>query len=156
MSAKTLIGSLAGLALASLVSCSQHTTTQGQGKYRTRQVGAKTSTAVQQPLKTYHGIASWYSIKTNYGRTTASGRPLSNEAKTAAHKSLPFGTRVRITCLDNGKSEVVQITDRGPYTKGRIIDVTKGCAQRLGFVDRGITKVKVEVLSWGDWKYGKS
>jgi len=156
VSAKTLIGLLAGLALASLVSCSQHTMVQGPGGSRTKQIGAKTSTANQLPLKTYHGIASWYSIKTNYGRTTASGRPLSNEAKTAAHKSLPFGTRVRVTCLHNGKSEVVQITDRGPYTKGRLIDVTKGCAQRLGFFDRGITKVKVEVLSWGDWKYGKS
>lgn len=106
-------------------------------------------------LKTYTGLASWYSIKTNHGRTTASGRLLSNDAYTAAHKTLPFGTKVRVTSLFNGKSEVLRITDRGPYIKGRIIDVTIGSAKRLGFYSRGITKVKVEVLEWGTWKYKK-
>jgi len=106
-------------------------------------------------LKTYHGLASWYSIKTNHGRTTASGRLLSNNAYTAAHKTLPFGTKVRVTSLFNGKSEILRITDRGPYIKGRIIDVTIGSAKRLGFYSRGITKVKVEVLEWGTWKYKK-
>jgi rare lipoprotein A (peptidoglycan hydrolase) len=109
----------------------------------------------QSTLKTYYGLASWYSIKTNHGRTTASGRYLSNGAHTAAHKTLPFGTKVRVTSLFNGKSEILRITDRGPYVKGRIIDVTIGCAQRLGFYSRGITKVKVEVLEWGNWKYKK-
>jgi rare lipoprotein A len=61
-----------------------------------------------------------------------------------------------VTSLFNGKSEVLRITDRGPYVKGRIIDVTIGSAQRLGFYSRGITKVKVEVLEWGNWKYRKS
>ncbi len=106
-------------------------------------------------LKTYSGLASWYSIKTNHGRTTASGRLLSNDAYTAAHKTLPFGTKVRVTSLFNGKSEILRITDRGPYIKGRIIDVTIGSAKRLGFYSRGITKVKVEVLEWGTWKYKK-
>ncbi len=115
----------------------------------------KNQKAKKRALKTYHGIASWYSIKTNKGRTTASGRLLSNDAYTAAHKSLPFGTRVRVTTLFNGKSEILRITDRGPYVKGRIIDVTIGSAKRLGFYSRGITKVKVEVLSWGNWKYKK-
>ena len=107
-------------------------------------------------LKTENGIASWYSIKTNGNNTrTASGRPLSNSAYTAAHKTLPLGTKVRVTCLFNGKSEILTITDRGPYIKGRIIDVTIGSAKRLGFYNRGITKVKVEVLSYGNWKYKK-
>jgi len=105
---------------------------------------------------TYTGLSSWYSIKTNNNsRTTASGRLLSNDAYTAAHKTLPFGTKVRVTSLFNGKSEVLTITDRGPYVKGRIIDVTIGSAKRLGFYNRGITKVKVEVLSYGNWKYKK-
>jgi len=109
---------------------------------------------VSKSLKTYTGIASWYSVKTNGNNTkTASGRPLSNNAYTAAHKTLPFGTKVRVTSLFNGKSEVLTITDRGPYIKGRIIDVTIGSAKRLGFYGRGITKVKVEVLSYGNWKY---
>ena len=104
-------------------------------------------------LKTYYGLASWYSIQTNHGRTTASGRLLTNGGHTAAHKTLPFGSRVRVTSLFNGKSEILRITDRGPYAKGRLVDVTIGSAQRLGFYSRGLTKVKVEVLSYGDWKY---
>ncbi len=93
-----------------------------------------------------HGKASWYSIRTNYGTTTASGQRLSNTAATAAHKTLPMGTKVRVINEDNGRSEIVTITDRGPYVKGRIIDVTIGAAERLGFVNRGVVKVRVEVL----------
>jgi len=93
-----------------------------------------------------HGKASWYSTKTNFGTKTASGQRLSNSAATAAHKTLPMGTKVRVINESNGKSEVMTITDRGPYIKGRIIDVTIGAAERLGFVHRGITKVRVEVL----------
>jgi rare lipoprotein A len=92
------------------------------------------------------GKASWYSIKTNYGTKTASGKRLTNDGATAAHKTLPMGTKVRVTNQANGKSEVLTITDRGPYIKGRIIDVTIGAAERLGFVKRGVVPVKVEVL----------
>ena len=79
------------------------------------------------------GKASWYSVGTNSGTRTASGQRLSNEAATAAHKTLPMGTKVRVTNQSNGKSEIVTITDRGPYVRGRIIDLTIGCAERLGF-----------------------
>ena len=116
----------------------------------------KKEPAKKKSLKTLNGIASWYSVKTNGNNTrTASGRPLSNNAYTAAHKTLPFGTKVRVTSLFNGKSEILTITDRGPYIKGRIIDVTIGSAKRMGWYGRGITKVKVEVLSYGNWKYKK-
>jgi len=94
-----------------------------------------------------HGNASWYSVKTNSGMRTASGQQLSNTAATAAHKTLPLGSKVRVTNMDNGKAEVVTITDRGPYIRGRIIDVTVGVAERLGFVARGVASVKVEVLA---------
>lgn len=94
-----------------------------------------------------HGRASWYSTKTNGGTRTASGNKLHNDAATAAHKTLPFGTVVKITNKNNGKSEVVTITDRGPYIKGRIIDVTIGTAKRLGFVKSGTVPVTVEVLT---------
>lgn len=93
-----------------------------------------------------HGKASWYGIRCNGGTRTASGERLTNGAATAAHKTLPMGTQVRVTNLANGKSEVVRINDRGPYTKGRVIDVTEGVAQRLGFLARGTVSVKVEVL----------
>ena len=93
-----------------------------------------------------HGKASWYSIRTNRGTKTASGERLDERAATAAHKTLPMGTKVRVTNLKNGNSEVVRINDRGPYIKGRIIDVTIGTAERLGFVRSGVVPVKVEVL----------
>jgi rare lipoprotein A len=93
-----------------------------------------------------HGKASWYGVRCNGGTKTASGERLSNSASTAAHKTLPMGTKVRVTNLSNGKSEIVRINDRGPFKKGRVIDVTEGVAQRLGFYSRGIVPVKVEVL----------
>jgi len=93
-----------------------------------------------------HGKASWYSIRTNSGTRTASGKRLCDHGATAAHKTLPMGTKVRVTNQSNGKSEVVTITDRGPYIRGRIIDLTIGCAERLGFRQRGVAPVKVEVL----------
>jgi rare lipoprotein A len=100
-----------------------------------------------QVKATEQGKASWYSIKTNYGTSTASGQRLCNNAPTAAHKTLPMGTKVRVTNLANEKSEIVTINDRGPFIKGRVIDVTIGTAEKLGFVRRGIAPVKVEVLS---------
>lgn len=93
-----------------------------------------------------HGKASWYGIRCNGGTHTASGETLRNHAPTAAHKTLPMGTKVRVTNLANGKSEIVRINDRGPYIHGRIIDVTEGVAKRLDFFKRGIVRVKVEVL----------
>ena len=93
-----------------------------------------------------HGRASWYSIACNGGRHTASMEALSDHANTAAHKSLPMGSWVRVTNLRNGKSEVVRINDRGPYIRGRIIDVTIGVARKLDFVHSGVVPVKVDVL----------
>lgn len=92
------------------------------------------------------GIASWYSVKCNGGTHTASGQKLHNYSNTAAHKTLPFGTKVKVTNLRNGKSEIVKINNRGPFIKGRIIDVTIGVAEKLGFKKNGIVKVKVEIL----------
>lgn len=100
--------------------------------------------------KTLHGEASWYEIKCNGGTHTASGIPLRNDAMTAAHKTLPMGTIVRVTNLRNDKSVILKITDRGPYIKGRIIDVTKGAAQKLEFIHKGIVKCKLEVLEKPD------
>ncbi len=87
------------------------------------------------------GIASYYS-----GRQTASGERMSSRALTAAHKTLPFGTRVRVTNLNNRRSITVRINDRGPFARGRIIDLTKRGANALGFRRQGLAKVRVEVL----------
>ena len=99
-----------------------------------------------QVSKVEHGKASYYSIRCNGGTHTASGETLRNDALTAAHKSLPMGTKVRVINLDNGKSEIVTINDRGPYIRGRIIDVTIGVAKRLDFIRDGVVRCKVEVL----------
>ncbi len=91
------------------------------------------------------GIASWYSEKTNGGKDTASMEAFDETAMTAAHKSLPFNTVVRVTMKATGESVMVRINDRGPYVKGRIIDLSTGAAKKLGYYGRGITKVDVQI-----------
>jgi rare lipoprotein A len=88
------------------------------------------------------GIASYYWQP----QPVASGGRFNPEAMTAAHKTLPFGTRVRVTRADNGKSVVVTINDRGPYIAGRIIDLSRRAARDIGMTDIGITKVSVAIL----------
>lgn len=83
------------------------------------------------------GKASWYALHSR----TASGEMMKPSELTAAHRSLPFGTRVKVTNVSNGRSVIVRINDRGPFTKGRIIDLSKGAAQHLQFVGKGISKV---------------
>ena len=91
------------------------------------------------------GIAAYYS-NVFHGRRTASGERYDKNAYTAAHKRLPFGTRIRIMNLENGKSVVVKINDRGPRSKERIIDVSRRAARDLDFVRKGLTKVRLEVI----------
>ena len=91
------------------------------------------------------GVASYYGAKF-HGRLTASGERYHQGKLTAAHPTLPFGTHVRVTNLENGQSVVLRITDRGPFRKGRIIDVSKKAARELGFVRAGTARVRVEVL----------
>jgi rare lipoprotein A len=96
---------------------------------------------------TEYGVASYYTVRSNHGTRTASGVALKDSALTAAHKTLPFGTKIKITNLKNNKSVVVVITDRGPFIKGRIVDVSLAAADQLGFRQNGIAKkVKIERL----------
>ena len=90
------------------------------------------------------GVASYYADALD-GNPTASGEPYDKDGLTAAHRALPFGTRVRVTNLDNGKSVVVRINDRGPHAKQRIIDVSGAAARELGLLDSGTAKVRIEV-----------
>jgi rare lipoprotein A len=96
----------------------------------------------------YHaeGKASYYGDR-HHGRKTASGERFDQHALTAAHRSLPFGSQVRVTNLGNGKSVVVRINDRGPYAKGRIIDLSKKAAERLDMLRAGVVPVRVEQLA---------
>jgi rare lipoprotein A len=90
-------------------------------------------------VKTTCGGASWYSLRSR----TASGERMNPAAMTAAHKTLPLGSRVKVTNLSNNRSIVVTINDRGPFVKGRLIDLSKGAAQRLDFVSSGVARVQI-------------
>lgn len=91
------------------------------------------------------GVASYYGPGF-HGKKTANGERFNMNALTAAHRTLPFGTRVRVTNLDNGRSVVVRINDRGPFAKGRIIDLSKVAAKRIGMIQSGTARVRLEVL----------
>ena len=91
------------------------------------------------------GLASWYGPGF-YGHRTAAGVLFTGGAMTAAHRSLPLGTRVRVTNLGNGKRAVVVIDDRGPYVGERMIDLSPAAARRLGMLGAGVIKVRVDVL----------
>ncbi len=88
------------------------------------------------------GRASWYALTSK----TASGERCDPNALTAAHRSLPFGTKVKVENLKNGKTVVVRINDRGPFVGGRIIDLTKAAARKLGFLETGTASVRLTVL----------
>ncbi|MEJ8475085.1 septal ring lytic transglycosylase RlpA family protein [Roseibium algae] len=87
------------------------------------------------------GKASWYALTSQ----TASGEMADPTSFNAAHRTLPFGTKVKVTNLHNGRTTIVSVNDRGPFVKGRIIDVTRAAAKELKFLDRGVTRVKIEI-----------
>ncbi|SFM78805.1 septal ring lytic transglycosylase RlpA family protein [Thermodesulforhabdus norvegica] len=91
------------------------------------------------------GYASWYGPEFHRKRT-ASGEPYDMNAMTAAHKTLPFGTYVKVTRLDSGKWVIVRINDRGPFVRGRIIDLSRRAAKELGMLNDGIAKVRIEAV----------
>ncbi len=97
--------------------------------------------------KVFIGKASWYGPGF-HGRLTASGEVFNENAQTAAHREWPFGTKVLVTNLRNGKSTVVTINDRGPYVEGRHIDLSRAAAREVGMIDAGVVEVKMEILSY--------
>lgn len=130
---QAIFGTLALLGLLSLASCSN---------FLSGLIPGESETVYRiETVRTEHGIASWYD-----DHRTASGEHFDVHAMTAAHRKLPFGTKVRVVDLKTKKSVIVRINDRGPYIRGRIIDLTIGAARKLGFYHRGLAKVRVEVL----------
>ena len=95
---------------------------------------------------TVYGVASWYG-REFHGRRTANGEVYNMHAQTAAHRTLPFGTIVRVTNLRNGREAVVRINDRGPFVAGREIDLSYGVARDLGMLETGLEKVRLEILT---------
>ena len=107
------------------------------------------SVASSDRSHTLQGTASYYGSQFQ-GRKTASGERFNQNGLTAAHKTLPLGTKVRVTNLRNGESVDVKINDRGPFHKGRVLDLSKGAAREIGMLGAGTAKVKVEVIAKND------
>lgn len=103
---------------------------------------ASTATPVPESATGEVGIASYYADRF-HGRQTASGERYDRNAYTAAHRRLPFGTLVQVTRIDNGKTVEVRINDRGPFVKGRVIDLSYAAAKKLGMLRKGVIKVRV-------------
>ncbi len=93
-----------------------------------------------------YGVASFYS----YDPHTASGEKFNAQELTAAHRTLPFGTRLRVTDVATGRSVTVRVNDRGPFVRGRVVDVSRSAAQTLGITGKGVAKVKLDVVESAD------
>lgn len=109
------------------------------------QPGKKAAVYDPKPVSTETGIASWYGGRW-IGRLTANGERYKANDMTAAHKKLPFNTKVRVVDLKTNKSVIVRINNRGPFKKGRIVDLSVAAARQLGTYERGLAKVRIEVL----------
>jgi rare lipoprotein A len=136
-------------------SASSAPTGQSQGVYKVGtpyQVAGVWYYPKEDPQYDEKGIASWYGSKF-HGRYTANGETYDMNALTAAHKTLPMPTMVRVINLENGRSIVLRVNDRGPFVHGRIIDVSRRAAQLLGFQNKGTARVRVTALNGGGEQY---
>ena len=114
--------------------------------YPTQQAWPTEARFLQNYVRIYEtGIASWYGDY-HHGMTMANGKPFDMHALSIAHKSLPFGTKVRITNVNNSKQIDLIVTDRGPYIKGRVVDLSYAAAKEIGMVGAGIVPCIVEVI----------
>ena len=98
------------------------------------------------------GEASYYA-GFHHGKKTASGERFNMHSLTAAHRTLPLGSKIKVTNLNNGKEVVVRVNDRGPYAKGRVLDVSLGAAKKLGMLKTGTAKISIQILHVGNNKY---
>ncbi len=136
------------ICISILVSCTS------SPRYGTTKKGKGTSQTLKVRNKELIGVSSYYG-KDFHGKLTANGEVFDMYGITAAHKTLPLNTVIRVTNLDNNRSIILRVNDRGPFVKGRILDCSYGAAVKLDFVNQGTTKVKIEVIEIGDNKYMK-
>jgi rare lipoprotein A len=121
---------------------------KGGGMYRVGKpynINGRTYVPAENPSYRAEGIASWYG-RDFHGRLTANGEVYDMHSISAAHTTLPLPSYVRVTNLDNGRSIVVRVNDRGPYTRSRVIDLSIGTAKALDFYSRGLARVRVEYV----------
>ena len=145
------------IALFILYSCSpspRYNSDSIKNEKQNLSTGKKNKIKFNKKKTVYKGVSSYYGPKF-HGKLTANGEVYDMYGLTAAHKTLPLNTIARVTNLENNKSLILRINDRGPYIKGRILDCSYGAAKKLGFIEQGTTKVKIEVIEFGDNKYMK-
>jgi rare lipoprotein A len=116
----------------------------GTGIVKIEQPSATIRPTLDKIVATQTGQASWYGIEG--GSQTANGERYNPEGLTAAHRTLPFGTKVRVTSIKTGKSTIVRINDRGPFRSRRIIDVSAGAAKIIGIKNDGVGDVRMDIL----------
>jgi rare lipoprotein A len=120
---------------------------------------SKTPKRIDQPVKntsgkvllTLEGVVSYYAHDF-HGKQTSNGETFDMHALTAAHRTFPFGTKVRVTSLENNKIVIVRVNDRGPFKEGRIMDLSMGAAKEIDLILNGTARVRLEVLEWGNGK----
>jgi rare lipoprotein A len=139
LGAVTLAASLAACAQPSLVT--NQAALQGANRQKSVVV-AHAHRHFTPQARTAYALASFYGEDTE----TASGEKFNPNELTAAHPTLPFGTRLRVTNIANGHSVIVRVNDRGPFVRGRSVDVSSAAAERIGMVERGVVKVKLDVV----------
>ena len=138
-------GTARGCAVLGFAAALCVTAPAGGERVRVEARASSTAPAAHEPEWTQKGRVSWYGPGF-HGRRTANGEVFDTNELTMAHRTLPFGTEVRVTNLANGRSVVLRVNDRGPYVRGRIADLSHAAATRLGFVDDGVTRARIEVI----------
>ncbi len=126
----------------------------GSGNYLPKNNSSSKSPKNFKNKKVIIGESSYYADDF-HGKITANGETYDMYGLTAAHKTLPLNTIIRVTNLTNKKTATLRVNDRGPYAKGRILDCSYGAAIKLDFLEQGVARVKIEVIEWGDNKYMK-
>lgn len=154
---RVLVAVMAGLALAGCATSPRFATKStppspmgGNATESSKSEGSKPSrNSSGKVLLTLEGIASYYA-DAYHGKKTSNGETFDMNDLTAAHRTFPFGTKVRVTNLENKQSVIVRINDRGPFKEERIIDLSLAAARELDLIKSGTARVKLEVLEWGD------
>jgi rare lipoprotein A len=156
ISSSTPLGLLIVFVLQFLAGCASsprfaERTSDGKAATKHETSAGAPSRSSGKVLLTLEGVASYYADDF-HGKQAANGEIFDMNAAVAAHRTFPFGTKIRVTNLDNDKQTVVRIIDRGPFKEGRIIDLSLGAAKQIDLVKTGTAKVRLEVVEWGDGK----
>ena len=147
---------ICGIVLISLLGCTSSPRFAERGSHSKE---TKTPQSIDQPgkhvpgkvLLTLEGVVSYYADDF-HGKQTSSGETYDMHALTAAHRTFPFGTKVLVTNLENNKTVIIRVNDRGPFKEGRIMDLSIGAAKEIDLILHGTAHVRLEVLEWGNGK----